>query len=371
MIIAFDGVSAVYENKRSNNYSRLLIDALSLTHPRNTYYIYSPSLIDNSYLMPIINRPGVEVKIQQHGLTSFMWRSVNGVLKNFKRHHVQVYHGLCGQLPLRINHSNVATVVTFENTRFLKEKGMKAKWKRHMATLACNRAGCVITLTEEARQQLITHLNADPARIKVVPPGWDNAFNDGVNESLGQNIKQKYKLPDKFIVIDARIMEGNPAQQVLHAIKQTGDKDLYLLLLGSCDRAFRTTLKQWAAENDMPDQLIILNNARTIHVPCITAQAMASVAGHDGYTFPYGAINAQIAQVPLITDTHNADIVGDGAIIVDINDANAIAGALNRIAADKELCDTVVARGKENVMRYTPENLAETHIAIYRKLLGK
>ena len=50
LIIGFDGKRAVANNTGLGNYSRYVIDALSIGFPRNTYRLYSPVIKDNPRL---------------------------------------------------------------------------------------------------------------------------------------------------------------------------------------------------------------------------------------------------------------------------------------------------------------------------------
>lgn len=371
MIIGYDGKSAVYDNKKSSNYSRLLLDALSLNHNTNTYFVYSSSLIDNPYLTPIMTRQCVNVKIQKHGFSSFVWRSVNGVLKNLKRHHVQLYHGLCGQLPLSIKKSKAATVVTFENTHFLTQKGAQGSWKRFMARKACRQADAIITLTQCACDALVEQLGADPGRIHVIPPCYAPAFIDNLNPSLTNDAARKHHLPERYILIQGYIDEHSHAAQVLKAIAKTGDDTLHLILAGHGDNSYCNDLKTWAKNHGFAKRLIYIPHVRSAHIPGITTLATACVASAEPGTFPTSAIHAQITGTPLITDTCNSDIVGNGAMLVDLNDIDSLAQAIVRATTDSTLRQQLTEAGTANAARYTPQHMAQAHIDIYSQLLGE
>ena len=61
MKIGFDAKRAVCNNTGLGNYSRLVIDVLSLYFPKNDYRLYSPVDRKNDRLEPLLSRENVEM----------------------------------------------------------------------------------------------------------------------------------------------------------------------------------------------------------------------------------------------------------------------------------------------------------------------
>ncbi len=371
MIIGFDGVSAVYDNKKSQNYSRLVLDALSQDSDTDYFYIYSPSLIDNSYLVPIMSKANVFVKIQKHGVSSFMWRSVHGVLRSIKRHHVQLYHGLCGQLPLCISHKNAAMVVTFEDTGFLQARGVCKAKTRFMARMACHKADAIITLTNQSRQQLIDAYNLDPERVVVIPPSFSSAFQDNLNDTLIHAAIAKYKLPRRYIFYNATIDEHSHLLETLQALERCSDTELCLVAAGHSSAKYMAKLKEWASRHGMASRFLNLPPVRTVYLPGIMSKAVACLCTTDGHSFPYSAIYAQATAVPLIAPHEIRDITAQAALTIDLTSVDAITGAINDIVTNETTRQRLVGAARDNVARFTPQALATAHRTLYHSIIDR
>lgn len=369
MIIGFDGYSAVYENKRSSNYSRQLLDTMSAEYPNDLFYVYSATLIDNNYLTPIITRPHVEVKTQRTGVNPYLWRNLGGILHSLKRHHIQVYHGVCGRLPLRIRRSDVATVLTLDDISFLDQKGIKASWHRFLARKSIAHADQIIVFKESDCNRIVEQLGARRDLISIVPPAIPHMYSENITPSYIKNAVDKYKLPDRYLVIEDIIDPSSHAMQVFKAIKRTGDEDLCLILLGKGDDKYILEMKKWAACHDMMHRLIHIHNVRTAYIPAVTSQAMLSFATHHEGKFPYGALHAQSSGAALVAETQMNDIVGDGAIYADLNDIDALAEVIKRYTTDDAARHQVIDAGKKNAERFLPETMVHTIHDIYREAL--
>lgn len=369
MIIGFDGYSAVYEYKRSTNYSRQLIDAMSAEYPNDLFYIYTATLIDNNYLTPLITRPHVESKTQRNGWSAFLWRNVGGILHSLNRHHIQVYHGVCGRLPLRIRRNEAATVLTFENTAFLDEKGIKGAWHRFMARKSVAHADAIVVLRDSDRKRVIEEMGAPQDRVTTVLPGIPAIYSENITVSYTKNANDKYKLPERYLIIEDFIDKSSHAMQVLKAIERTGDEDLCLILLGKGDDKYVLEMKKWAAYHDMMHRLIHINNVRTAYIPAVTSQALLSFATYHEHQFPYGALHAQAAGSPLVAEPQMTDVVSDEVIKVDLNDIDAISEVIKRYTTDEAARQKVIDAGRKNAERFKPETMAHIYHDIYRQAL--
>lgn len=371
MTIGFDGFSAVYDNKHSRNYSRLLLDALSQHCEDNTYFVYSPSLIDNAYLTPIMSRGNVHVKIQRNGITTFMWRSVYGVLKSIKRHHVQLYHGLCGQLPLSISSKKTPTVVTFESTAFARSHNIKLTKKKFMARKACSLASAIITLTEQSKQDLVEAFHVEPERIAVIPPCYSSHFHDNLNATLTAKAQSKYHLPERYIFMEGDVDKNTHAIEIIQALAQCDDKDLHLVLAGHSNHKYMRKIQDAAAQAGIAHRLVHLPPVRTAYLPGIMSSATMCILAQTSGTFPYPVIYAQTIGIPVIASQSQKCITGEGALLIDPNNIDDIKAAINTIVNDNDQRQLIVTEAHKHAQAYTPQSVAMAHNAIYERLLSQ
>lgn len=86
---------------------------------------------------------------------------------------------------------------------------------------------------------------------------------------------------------------------------------------------------------------------------------------YEGFGLPI--IEAQAVGRPVITSSFGAmaEAAGKGALLLDPNDPSEIRRAVLRIFQDPDLRSDLIAKGFENVGKYSPDSVARAYAAIY------
>lgn len=89
----------------------------------------------------------------------------------------------------------------------------------------------------------------------------------------------------------------------------------------------------------------------------------------EGFGLP--VIEAQAMLTPVITSNISPlkEVAGNGAVIVDPEDKNAITSAINKIIADKEFREKLVDDGRANVERFRSHIIASQYESLYREII--
>jgi glycosyltransferase involved in cell wall biosynthesis len=87
----------------------------------------------------------------------------------------------------------------------------------------------------------------------------------------------------------------------------------------------------------------------------------------EGFGLP--VLEAQQMGVPVMCSNNSAlpEVAGDAAILVDPTDVDAIADAMLRLSQDEALRQQLIARGYENVKRFSWEKAAQETLAVLEK----
>lgn len=92
---------------------------------------------------------------------------------------------------------------------------------------------------------------------------------------------------------------------------------------------------------------------------------------YEGFGLP--VLEAQQMGVAVMTSNNSSlpEVAGDAALLVDPNDVEAIADAMLRLSRDETLRQTLIAKGYENVKRFSWEKAARETLAVLVEAAGE
>ncbi len=92
---------------------------------------------------------------------------------------------------------------------------------------------------------------------------------------------------------------------------------------------------------------------------------------YEGFGLPI--LEAQAVGRPVITSNLSSmpEAAGQGALLIDPSDPEAIRGALKKIMADASLRDELINKGFENVAHFQPRPIAKKYEEIYQQCLNR
>jgi glycosyltransferase involved in cell wall biosynthesis len=224
-------------------------------------------------------------------------------------------------------------------------------------------AASVLTVGTAARESMLAH-GARPERTRtfantVDVPAWISRANE----------LERHRGDDDVVVLCvARLAPEKGVDVLLHAIAETGDDRLRLVLAGDGPEA--PELKRLA------EQLGVRLSARgelteeALAQEYVDADVFALLSWHE----PWGVVvnEAAASALPLVLSDHvgaSRDLLrnGENGFVVPAGDAAAAAVALRRLADDPELRRAMGARSRELVRRWGYEPSVDDFVAAVRE----
>ncbi len=343
MRIGFDAKRAFHNGTGLGNYSRDLLRILSKFYPNNTYFLYNPKKSkDKRY--PLANN-NIEIlpKSKFWKKLSSIWRQ-GAIVKQLVADKIEIYHGLSGELPKGINKTNIKTLVTIHDLIFVRYPELYSFFDRkiHFAKFkhAAQIADVVIAISEQTKKDIVTFLGINPDKIKVVYQGCAAAFKKEYNQDLIDKTKEKFNLPNNFILNVGTIEER---KNVLNLVKAIQNIDTKLVVVGNDKSDYAKKVKQYISDNNMQNKVQFLKNVDLEALAIIykLADIFVYPSIFEGFGIPI--IEALYSKTAVITSKDGCFSEAGGANSMYINPSdsveieNAIVQILNNPSLKKEM----------------------------------
>jgi glycosyltransferase involved in cell wall biosynthesis len=244
--------------------------------------------------------------------------------------------------------------------------------ERRLVPVFARKMDGILTVSNTTKQYMVKHFRVKPGRITVAYNGISREYRLRDRESLAS--LKKYGVSGSYVFHISRFSERKNPWILLEAfaafVKKTG-LDYCLVCAG----------KGWDSPR-VTDRAAVLGIAGRLLTPGFISEDEAGelLAGADFFVFPSLAegfgmpnVEAMAAGCPVITSAAFAipEIVGDAAVVIeDPMDAGAFARAMEEIARNKTLRESLVRKGLERIKLFSWDESAEKLMAMYDRILS-
>lgn len=374
LIIGYDGKRAVANNTGLGNYSRYVIDTLSIGFPRNTYRLYSPVEKENDRLAPLLARGNVELVGPS---TSFgrhfgsLWRTLT-ITNQLAADDISIYHGLSNELPLNIGKASFPAVVTIHDLIYRRIPGDYKAIDRALYDYKYRKsaeiATRVIAISKKTRDDLIEDYQIDPAKIDIIYQGCDPRFGLPVSFDDKQRVRAAYRLPERYFISVGTVQSRKNQMLAVRALERL---DLPLVIVGNRKSDYAAEVAAYAGAHGLSDRVMWLENVPFADLPVLYAMADFSsyTSRYEGFGIP--VIESLSAGTPVIAATGSCleEAGGPGAVYVDPDDVDAFVENARRMSGDTIFHDKCASKGRQYIKRFSADEFARLTMACYRKAI--
>ncbi|MGQ8337251.1 glycosyltransferase family 4 protein [Sunxiuqinia sp. A32] len=366
--IGFDAKRAFVNAAGLGNYSRNTLKSLAEFYPQNQYVFFTPKVDHNRFLLPqssVVVLPN-----------NFWWRALKPFWRTYKiselaeKAKLDIYHGLSHELPIGIQKTGIKSVVTIHDLIFVrfpelyKATDRKIYYKKF--NHACKIADRIIAISEQSKNDIIDYFDIDPCKIRVVYQAVNPIFYQRNELEQLKVTKEKYGLPDEFMLTVGTIEARKNLRTTLEAMN-SGDIKLPLVVVGKPTK-YLETIKPFV--HKLGDQLILLHQVNDLDLSRIyrMAKLMIYVSIFEGFGLPIA--EAQASGCPVITSGVSSmpEAGGDAARYVSPNSISEIAYSIKLLLEDESYRKDLINKGFENAKRFTYETYSSNLMEVYKEL---
>ncbi|HOY39421.1 MAG: glycosyltransferase family 4 protein [Bacteroidales bacterium] len=372
MRIGFDAKRAFFNTSGLGNYSRNCIDLLRKNSPETELVLFTPR-VPNS-LPEFATHPSIEVVYPNHGgkITEWLWRT-HGMSKSASKCNIDLYHGLSNEIPLGLNKRNIPCVVTIHDLIFLRYPELYRSVDRkiyHAKSLAsCKYADAIIAVSKQTKEDIINFYGIKPQKIEIIYQNCNPKFAEKISESEMQTVKDKYKIPENYILFVGTIEERKNVITILKAMQRFGI-DKPLLLVGKAT-PYVNTIIGYAENNHIEDKLFIRHQIPDADMPAIYQMADVFVypSIFEGFGIP--VLEAITSGVPVITSNISSlpEAAGPHSILTDPASVEMLGKSIIKVLNDSDLRANMIGMGYQHAQLFSEKAIAEKLINLYHSLI--
>lgn len=367
--IGFDGKRAANNLTGLGNYSRSLIEQLALQFPENEYLVYTPKVKSAKQIDAFLETKKVALKLPKNG--SFLWRSLN-IIKDLLRDGVQIYHGLSHEIPFAIHHTKIKSVVTIHDLIFLRYpeyyKFIDRKLYGFKAKYACKNANRIIAISEKTKSDIIDFFDIDASKIDVVYQSCDDSFKTAFDQNTLNEIKERYQLPEQFILNVGTIEQRKNLKLLIQALSKVPATHK-LIAIGKQTPYFKE-VEQEIIKLGLQDRVVFLKDIPFGDLPGIYQLASIFVypSFYEGFGIPI--IEALYSGIPVVAATGSCleEAGGPDSLYVSPTDSDALAQSINKILSSEELKVRMQKKGYEFAQKFNSPLINQQLMDIYQQL---
>ena len=264
-----------------------------------------------------------------------------------------VFHGLNQRLPrLRLRRAIATFHDLFVMTGEYSTPEFRARFTRQ-ARDAAERAEAIIAVSEFTKRQVVELLNVEPGRIAVVPHGIRALAYPAVARR------------EPVVLSVGAIQERKNTARLVEAF-ETLDPGWRLVLAGSFGYGAERIRGRIEA-SPARQRISVLGYVSPEELAAWYARAaiFAFPSLDEGFGMP--VLEAMSAGAPVIASNRSAipEVAGNAAVLVDPEDAGALAAALRELSVNLELRDDLSARGRARAGLFTWERAVQETWRVY------
>ncbi len=372
MRVGFDAKRLFNNFTGLGNYSRFVVHALATHYPDQDYLLYTPKVKVKPDTEYFLNQEIIKIKSPLGLQKKFgsIWRSysLGNVAVNDG---VEIFHGLSNELPLT-KPKNLKTIVSIHDVIFKRYPEFYKPidrliydWKFRKA---CDSADQIIAVSQQTANDAIEFLKADPSKVKVVYQGCHPIFKNKQTREDVSHIRQKYDLPDEFILNVGTIESRKNALLILKAL--TLIKDHIPLVIVGRSTTYKDELLSFIIANNLSEQVTFIHNAEFKDLPLIYQAANVFVypSFFEGFGIPI--VEAIASGIPVISSKGScfAEAGGPDCSYVDPTQPEELANAIQEVFVMNEEVRKRVGRSKQYITRFEPEVIASDLMSVYKSV---
>lgn len=254
--------------------------------------------------------------------------------------------------------------------------GIKGRINWHLQKHSLKKVKTIISVSNTVKKDIEKILGYNPSQIKVVYSAPSHIFRKISDKSLLTATRNKYRLPDEFVLYIGNI---NWNKNIINSTEAILSADKNLVIVGSAfldkknlNHPEKRSFKEWLKKYGTDKRVTVIGFIETEDVVYIMnlARCLIFASFYEGFGLPI--LEAQACGLPVITSkvSATAEVAGKGAILVNPENQKEISNEVKKIFGDEKLRERLSQEGINNIERFSWKETALRTVRVYEDALN-
>ena len=238
--------------------------------------------------------------------------------------------------------------------------------------IARTRAHQIITVSEYAKSELISHYGFAPNRLTVTPEAADSKFHREISHNERERLRAKFRLEWSYIWYVGGYEERKNVQFLIRAFAAAHLHDVRLVLAGA-NAAEQEAIGKIIDALNLGDRVRLVGIVDDEDLAGLYAEAICFVYPSLQEGFGLQLCEAMATGCPTFAARASSlpEVLGNGGETFTLHDTAELIGLLQRVVNEPAFRNELVERATARSKAFSWRNTAERTVEVYRKAVDE
>ncbi|MHC4221400.1 MAG: glycosyltransferase family 4 protein [Planctomycetota bacterium] len=241
-------------------------------------------------------------------------------------------------------------------------------YMRTLMPISARKADGIFAISEHTKKDVLRYTGCTPEKITVTYEAADPMYQPILDKSQLQRVRDKYDLPQKFIMYVGSLSPRKNIVRLMQAFAKISTKIDHKIVLTASKSWDDSDVYQAIDQLGLQDRVKKIGYVEPEDMPALynLADMYVYVSLYEGFGLP--VLEAMQSGCPVIASdtTSIPEVAGDAAMLVNPLDVDAIADAIYKVSTDPEMRQKLINSGYRQAEKFSWDKCAKTMLDVIR-----